>query len=138
MLCLAQPQRFDDLVSMAVQLEANRQAERQRQPLTKRYVREIIAASSTAAPCLTEKDATQSCNFIGKTKGESNLEKLIEKLMQLMEELKTSKQYKAKCETDLSKIKCFNCGELGYFISKCPKSEQSNGATRNHSHSKSN
>ena len=85
---MAQPQRFDDLVSMAVQLEANRQAERQRQPLTKRYVRDISTASSTEAPSLTEKDATQSCNFIGKTKGESNLEELIEKLMKLMEELK--------------------------------------------------
>ena len=58
MLCLAQPQRFDDLVRMAFQLEANRQAERQRQPLTKRYVREISTASSTEAPSLTEKDAT--------------------------------------------------------------------------------
>ena len=138
MLCLTQPQRFDDLVNMAVQLEANRQADRQRQPMTKRYIREISKASSTETPSLTEKDATQSCNFIGKTKGESNLEELIEKLMKLMEELKISKQYKAKHETDLSKIKCFNCGEFGHFKSKCPQSEQSNEAIRNHSHSKSN
>ena len=138
MFCLAQPQRFDDLVSMVVQCEANRQAERQRQPMAKRYIREIYTTSSTEAPSLTEKDATQSCKFIGKTKGGSNLEELTEKLMKIMEELKISKQHKARHEEDLSKIKCFNCGEFGHFKSKCLKSEQSSEATRNHSHSKSN
>ena len=74
--------------------------------MAKRYIREIRTASSTEAPSLTEKDATQFCNFIGKTKEESNLEELIKKLMKIMEELKISRyQYKARRET---KINCFN------------------------------
>ena len=41
---------------------------------------------------------TQSCNFIGKTKRTSNLEELIEKLMKLIEDLKTLKDGKTQNE----------------------------------------
>ena len=125
MLCLVQPQRFDDLVSMAVQLEANRQSERNKQP--RRYVREVGLSNLESQPKVQKGDKSVTCSSIEKTNGQSKMEDLLEKLLKLMEEFNSKRQPSSlKKEYDVSKMKCFNCGDLGHIKRKCPKPQQHN------------
>ena len=131
MLCLVQPQRFDDMVSMAVQLEANRQSERNKQP--RRYVRELGVSSPESQSVVQKGDISGACNFVEKTNAQGKMEDLLEKLLKLMEELKHRKQSSNfKKEYDTSKMKCFNCGEIGHIKNKCSKPQQGSEARAFH------
>ena len=40
-----------------------------------------------------------------------------------------SKKHQGKKKCDLSKIKCFQCGELGHFTSNCPQRKKDKEAS---------
>ena len=41
----------------------------------------------------------------------------------------TSKKQQGKKKCDLSKIKCFQCGELGHFANNCPQRKKDKEAS---------
>ena len=43
---------------------------------------------------------------------------------------KPKKDNKGKGKTDMSKIKCFNCGEMGHFARNCPKPRENANLAR--------
>ena len=43
---------------------------------------------------------------------------------------KPKKDNKGKGKTDMSKIKCFNCGEMGHFARNCPKPRENTNLAR--------
>ena len=46
------------------------------------------------------------------------------------ESQKPKKDNKGKGKTDMSKIKCFNCGEMGHFARNCPKPRENANLAR--------
>ena len=50
---------------------------------------------------------------------------------------KTKRDHKGKGKTDISRIKCYNCGEFGLFAQDCPKPrENANTAQENEQNKK--
>jgi hypothetical protein len=102
LLCLCPPQKFDDLVAMVVPLEANRQVEQQRQG--KKFVREV--------KCLNEDKAEKNDPL-------NKIEQQLVKLTDLMTSM--NRNQTRQTGNGISKMRCYNCGELGHLRNRCTK-----------------
>jgi hypothetical protein len=102
-----QPRTLDQALTIAVETETFQQAEKQR---NRKFVREINCCNVTA----TEREVT--------SEPEDPLKKLEEK-MQLLIQMMRENNSKTRKPLDITKIKCFNCGEMGHFKTKCTKNQ---------------
>ena len=118
----AHTETFDETVAAAIEMEAFQQAERQRH--SRRFVREISGESSIDVAQIS--GANAKATEPQKTSPNGELLKQIENLTKAITEMKSqiSKpnfNHNDRKPFDRSKLKCWNCGELGHTQYKWPK-----------------
>jgi hypothetical protein len=120
MLCLTQHSGLDDLVGMAVQLEANRQVERQRNP--KKFIRELKPyyeePQSEGLAC--NEVARQGQKLEIKTQLET-INKAISQMRKDIDDMKGNRRHQ--------NAKCFHCNEMGHIRPNCPRLQDTNQAS---------
>jgi hypothetical protein len=118
MLSLTQNQKFDDLIGMAVQIEANKTVERQRNP--RRFVREVQQV------VLEEENAF--CNEVYRGNKTGNTEIQLKSLQEMLESLKKELNEMKKGNIknrDWSQVECYHCHEKGHVKTRCSRLQNS-------------